>query len=71
MQPMEETIHLEFMPSLTGRSPPTDEERDLLALPARFGGLGLTNPTTLTHKYANYKRLSNPLSSLILYQSTI
>ena len=63
MQPLEETIQLEFMLSLTGRSTPTDEERDLLALLASFGGLGLINPTTLTHKYANSKRLSNPLSN--------
>ena len=59
------------MPSLTGRMTPTPEERDLLALPARFGGLGLTNPTTLSQEYVNSQCLSAPLVSLILQQSMV
>ena len=70
MQPLEEMICLDFIPSLTGHIHPTYEERDFLALPARFGHLGLFNPNTSTHVYANSKQLSSPLSSLILQQST-
>ena len=36
---------MQFIPSLTGRSPGCrNDERDLLALPPRLGGLGLVNP---------------------------
>ena len=42
--PIEAVIRRDFLPALTGRSI-SDLERELLALPARFGGLGLSNPT--------------------------
>ena len=45
LQPLEDAIRLRLIPSLTGRSPPGNDERDLLALPPRLGGLGLVNPT--------------------------
>ena len=36
----------QFVPlSLTGTSPPNDSERTLLALPTKFGGLGLVDPS--------------------------
>ena len=43
LQPLEDILRLQLIPTLTGRPPP---ERDLLALPARLGGIGLTNPLT-------------------------
>ena len=58
-----------FLPSLTGRDAPTHDERELLALSARLGGLALINPTTLTNEYDNSLRLSAPLSTLITLQS--
>ena len=43
---LEKKIHSLFIPALTGQPPPGQHMRDILALPARIGGLGLTNPTT-------------------------
>ena len=45
LQPLEEAIRLQFILSLTGRSPPGNDEGDLLALRPRLGVLGLVNPT--------------------------
>ena len=42
-QPLEDTIRLQLIPSLTGRQV-SDLERRLLALSVRLGGMGLTNP---------------------------
>ena len=76
MQPLEDTFHLQFIPSLTGRDPPltgrdppSDSERDLMDLSARLGGLGLTNPTTMTSEYSNSQRITAPLSALIVLQT--
>ena len=38
LQPLEDAIRLRLNPSLTGRSPPENDERDLLALPPRLAG---------------------------------
>ena len=46
-QPLEEAIHQHFLPTLTGRMPSSEVERELLSLPCRFGGLNITNPTLL------------------------
>ena len=43
-EPLETVIRNSFIPALTGRNAPSDEERALLALPVRHGGLGLSNP---------------------------
>ena len=43
LQPLEQTLRIEFMPALTGKSAATDSERDVFALPPCFGGLGLKN----------------------------
>ena len=42
---LEDVLRTEFIPNLTGRPPPNDAERKLLALPARFGGLGISDPS--------------------------
>ena len=44
LQQLEDTIHQHFLPTLTGQNPFNDTERDLMALPAHLGGLGITNP---------------------------
>ena len=46
LQPLETIIRSKLIPALTGQPPPNDEVRDLLALPARLGGIALTNPTS-------------------------
>ena len=64
--PLEKVIHQTFIPALTGRPPPSKHECDLLALPARLGGLGLTNPTTLSSVF--FKASTAPLVGLIIAQ---
>ena len=48
---------------------PNDDERALLALPARFGGLGINNPTSQQAAYSHSCELSGPLINLIMQQS--
>ena len=37
---------MKLIPALTGQPPPNDELHNLLALPARLGGIAPTNPTS-------------------------
>ena len=48
LQPLEEALRTLFIPALTGLDAPGDLERQLFAMPARYGGLGLTNPTSIS-----------------------
>ncbi len=64
LQPLEDIIRTKLLPALSGRPAPNDSERDLLALPARLGGIGLTNPTDSA--YSASKHISAPLYNLIL-----
>ena len=61
------THHL-FIPMLTHREV-NDLERDLLSLPARLGGMGITKPTE-ENKIANTNSLfvSEPLLRLVMHQ---
>ena len=69
LKPLEECISTIFIPALIGRPPLNEDTRALLALPARLGGLGISN---LTHScqamYLNSSRISMPLTSLISMQ---
>ena len=47
LQPFEDAIGLNFIPSITGRDSISHTERDLFALPAHLGGLAIPNPTVL------------------------
>ena len=72
LSPLEQAIRCRFIPALTGQTAVNDLERDLFALPARLGGLGIFNPTQLTDfQHSTSKNVSAPLVSLILEQSTI
>ena len=44
-QPLENAIRLNLLPALTGKDGFTNQERAILELPARLGGLGVTNTT--------------------------
>ena len=44
LQPLENSLHQRLIPAITGRDPSSNMERDLLALPARHGGLGIAKP---------------------------
>ena len=69
LHPLEERIRTKLIPALTGRSPPNDIERKLLALPSRLGGIGLVDPTeTSAMEYSSSLRVAAPLIHLILAQ---
>ena len=70
IKPLEETIRKVFLPNLTGQNAFSDTERELLALPARLGGLGIFDPSkkSILH-YSTCETISAPLVHLILDQS--
>ena len=68
-QPLEDTIRKRFLPALTGRKPPSDDERAVLALPARLGGLGIRNPVqNAVAEHENSMKATKPLTELIVDQ---
>ena len=69
LEPLEETIRTNFIPTLTGRAPPNDIERKLFSLPARLGGLNIISPSSLSREYEASQLLTSSLRSLILAQS--
>src|SRR6185437_2821251 len=65
---LEEVIRMEFLPALLRRDV-THIERDVLSLPARLGGLGITKPNVdCVNSHENSVKLSTPLIRLILRQ---
>ena len=70
-QPLEEAIRQRFLVHLTGQNHLSDAVRDLMALPSRLGGLGITNPVKETTKqHVTSQRVTGPLIDLIKQQST-
>ena len=69
-KPLEEKIRTCFIPSLTGQPTCNNDVRDLLALPVRLGGLGITNPSKQSARhYCASESITGPLANLILQQS--
>lgn len=67
-KPLEKRIKEVFIPNLIGRQI-SDKERDLFALPLRFGGLGIQDPTKVADKeFSASVILTEELSDLILKQ---
>ena len=68
-QPLEDALRRVFLPSLTGQPTLSGQTRDLLALPARLGGVGIINLTNqrLTQLGAS-ERFCQPLVQLNLQQ---
>ena len=66
---MKDVIRLQLVLAITGREALTDHERDVLALPARFGGIGVRNPTAQANEYNYAQQLSAPLTALTMEQS--
>ena len=72
LQPLEDAIHLEFILALTGQNNLSDELRNLLALPARTGGLGLNNPVReAVIQFHTSVNVTAPLVKLVLQQSRV
>ena len=67
-QPLEDAIRHSFIPSLIGREI-SDIERRLIALPTRFGGLGIANPVeTADIEYITSTFITDGLTNLIYNQ---
>ena len=72
LQPLEDVIRCVLIPALTGRAPPNDFERDLFALPPRWGGLGLCNPICrASQEFSASLKITEPLCSLILHHDLL
>ena len=69
-QPLEDTIRVKLIPAIIGRRI-SDIERRFLALPVRFGGIGILNPVeTSDTEYQNSVKVTANLKQLILNQET-
>ena len=69
-EPLESTIRCELIPRLTGQGIPGTNDRDLFSLPARLGGMGITNPVEIADsQYNNSKDVSGPLVDLLQMQN--
>ena len=67
--PLEVVIRTKLTPALTGRPPPNDTEQDLLALPARLGGIALVNPTQATDtEFLSSTKITEALKEAIIQQ---
>ncbi len=65
--PLEEAIRTNLLPQLTGWFPPGNPDRQLMALPARLGGLGITNPAEQSPtEYEAPLRVTVPLMNAIV-----
>ena len=68
-QPLEDKIRQVFLPSLLLRTV-SDNEREVLSMPARFGGLGIFNPTLACNaSHENSKIVTQPIVDMIMDQS--
>ena len=69
-QPLEEVIRDTFIPAIVGRKI-SDVERRLLALPVRFGGIGVLNPVeTSDIEYQTSLKITANLKQLIFNQES-
>ena len=66
LAPLEDTIRFVFIPAISGRCAFTDKERSLLALPARLGGLGLTDQRMLREEIKRSREVTQPLIEHII-----
>ena len=72
LAPLESVIRTKLIPAITGRSPPSDTERDLLALPVRLGGLGIPDPSKRSHdEHSASLLVTGPLRALISEQNPV
>ena len=69
---LESEIRHSFIPAIFGGRDVSDFERDLLSLPARFGGMGIFNPSGKARESLKYsEELCAPLINLLLRQVEI
>ena len=67
-QPLEDTIREKLIPAIIGRNV-SEIERRILALPVRFGGLGILNPViTAKYEFDTSMKITSGLKNLIYNQ---
>ena len=67
LMPLEETIRHQLLPALLGGHIVNDDERMMLSLPPRFGGLGITIVHEIAEfEYNNSKKMTKSLTNKIL-----
>ena len=70
LQPLEHAIRHKFIPVLTEGRSCSDDERILLSLPVRLGGLGIINPVVLANiEFENSKLMTESLTHAIRNQT--
>ena len=70
LQPLKMIIRTQLIPALTSRTPPNNTKRDLLALPARLGGMALINPVKLAEfEFHASSKIAEALSQEIINQT--
>ena len=71
LTPVEEIIRFKLIPALTGGHQCSDNDHDLLSLPTRYGGLGLTIfPNLSSEEYNNSRKITTKLMTSIKIQIT-
>ena len=69
LRPLEDAVQQKLIPSITGRPPCSQLERDLLSLPVKMGGMGLTYSTAIADiEFEASKEISAPLIDQIIHQ---
>ena len=67
---LEDIIRQVFLPAITGQNALSDNDRDLMALTAHLGGLGIIDPSQqATGHFSSSEKITAPLAALILLQS--
>ena len=67
-EPLEDAIRDKFIPAVVGRTV-SDIERRILALPVRFGGMGIQNPVEIADiERSNSVRITETLKNIICNQ---
>ena len=68
LKALEDVIRFHFLPAITGGHFCSDNERILLSLPVRFGGLAIPLfHSDGKYEYENYRNLTPSLTQLIKY----
>ncbi len=68
--PIEQKLHREFLPSLTGQNTFNQIKRDLMSLPVRLGGMSIKNPAENCFSFYNSSKIiTAPLRKLLHDQS--
>ena len=72
MRPLENCIRYSFIPAITNGHKCNDEERLILMLPPRLGGLGIPNPvTSADQEYNNSLKVTSALAEKDNYTGAV